>query len=71
MTSTGEMIEQVAGTGNHFMPSPYNFGAPSGGVREHPMEMSTTGIFPYIPVTILNDAISVKAPDPSSEGQQK
>ena len=39
--------------------SPYSFGVPLTGPREHPLEPSTTAAFPLFPITVLNDAIPV------------
>lgn len=53
--------------GQHIGSSPYSFGVPVGGAREHPLEQSTTVSFPAFPVTVLNDAILVTKSGPSTE----
>lgn len=70
MINPDQVVDVPVGTGDQITRTPYNFGVPSGGAREHPLEMSTTGIYPNIPVRILNDTISVKEFDPSFVGQQ-
>ena len=47
--------------------SPYSFGVPVGGPREHPLEPSSTVSLPFLPVTVLNDAILATKFGPSTE----
>lgn len=49
----------------HLGTYPYSFGVPVAGAREHPLEPSTTVVFPFVPVTVLNDAILVTKLGPS------
>jgi hypothetical protein len=54
--------------GQYLGSSPYSFGVSVAGPREHPLEPSTTVAYPFLPVTVLNDAIPVTKSDPSIVG---
>lgn len=61
------VYEFAAVSGQHLGSSPYSFGVPVAGPREHPLEPSTTVTFPLFPVTVLNDSILVTKLGPSVE----
>jgi hypothetical protein len=69
MTFTGQITDKATDRTSLYGSGRFSFGAPLNGVREHPVEMSSTVVLPHIPITILNESILVTGFDPSPEGQ--
>jgi len=71
MTGTASKNDFSVVGGQHLGSSPYSFGVPVGGAREHPLEPSTTVALPFLPVTVLNDAILVTRFGPLAEDRSE